>query len=69
MIKVETNFGKTSSGWWWGCWQDGVLVGFGAGYRFKKTCFRVESRCKEAAMSKVMPEVECECPYINRRGQ
>ena len=65
---IGTNWGKTCSGWWWGVWQDARLVGFGAGYRMKKTCFRDELRCRKRAEKQELPAVKCECPYVVSRG-
>lgn len=77
--EVESNFGKAFSGWWWGVWQDGRIVGFGAGYKRKARCFRHERECLESARQRVMPTVECQsgefgddaersdCPSTNKQ--
>lgn len=64
---VEENFGKTLSGWWWGVWQDGRLVGFGAGYRNKRTCFSHQMTTAKDAAQNTLPTVKCSNPSIERR--
>ena len=68
-MKVESNFGRDAIlGWWWGVWQDGRLVGFGAGYRGKRRAFRHEADCARAAGKGLMPTVACRNPIISRRA-
>lgn len=65
-VRVEENFGKTLSGWWWGVWQDGRLVGFGAGYRNKRTCFSHQKATAKAAAKDTLPAVKCSNPSVER---
>lgn len=65
--EVESNFGKAFNGWWWGVWQDGRIVGFGAGYKRKARCFRHERECLESARQRAMPTVECQSNVVERR--
>jgi hypothetical protein len=65
---VVSNWGQRPGiGWWWGVWQDGVLVGFGDGYRRKERCFRHERDCKAVAQRQQMPRLECRNPVIQPR--
>ena len=67
LFDVESNFGKAYNGWWWGVWQDGRIVGFGAGYSRKARCFRHERECVEAAKEREMPAVDCQSNVVERR--
>ena len=69
-MNVTSNFGKQRfGGWWFGVWQDGRLVGFGAGYSDKRRCFRDERRTVKAAQEKEMPTVICCNGVICQREQ
>jgi hypothetical protein len=67
-MKVETRFGKSSGGWWWGVWQGGFLVGFGACYKSKQRCFKHQNACLERANKVELPTVDCENPDVMRRN-
>lgn len=55
-------------GWYWAVWQDGKLVGFGAGYREKRRCLRHQLVCLKRARVAVLPEVVCSNPVILGHG-
>jgi hypothetical protein len=58
-IDAHSNSQRSMNGWWWGVWQGTRLVGFGAGYRDKRKCFKHEAACYKLACGGPMPTVEC----------
>ena len=66
-IDCESNFGRSTSGWWWGVWQGNKLVGFGAGYKRKQRSFRHERECLNEARRRELPEIKCENASVMKR--
>ena len=47
----------SSSGWWWGVWQDGRLVGFRTSYRSCRKALSHEKACLRKARRSALPTV------------
>lgn len=69
-MSASSNFGREpfGLGWWWGVWQDDRLVGFGAGYRDKRRCFKHEAACLKLAKSARLETMQCANPAIRPRS-
>lgn len=66
-LNVESNFGKSFEGWWFGVWQNDKLVEFGAGYKRKEKCFKHEREAIKIAKAIKMKPVLCTNPSVISR--